>query len=69
MNLEPTGNTKKRLVIISFLHNILINEAKENSQIENNVTTHDNNYNVLAENGFKDLIYLKVCLFPILLLD
>ncbi len=33
---------------------ITINEAKDSSDIENIVTTHDSIYKVLTESGFKD---------------
>ena len=42
-------------MLIQFLINaITINEAKDSSEIENIVTTHDSIYKVLTESGFKD---------------
>ena len=37
-----------------LINAITINEAKDSSEIENIVTTHDNIYKVLTESGFKD---------------
>lgn len=37
-----------------LINAITINEAKDSSEIENIVTTHDSIYKVLAESGFKD---------------
>ena len=37
-----------------LINAITINEAKDSSEIENIVTTHDSIYKVLTESGFKD---------------
>ena len=37
-----------------LINAITINEAKDSSEIENIVTTHDSIYKVLAESGYKD---------------